>query len=340
MYLLLTARRSRRNSVTDGGAPGPARFTRIAAYLSLGVLAAAGWRGGATMRFTGDGPDHVGTIREILASGSFFPTEAFHVGAGILGADPRKGLLHPVYAALCTISGLDPVDLWTLLPIVTAPFLFAAGYLFLRGLRVRPALSVAGAWILLLTWNHGLGSGLLSFSSFPNQIGEGMYWAAAGSLLIALTGSGRAHGIAGVGFARACGVALLLFGAVAVHAMYLVFLALFGALVLAAVLLVRRAPRREIGFLFLAAGLTAIPLVPYLLVRQSMYAPANPIHTELQGMLLLGDGRFVADPQRIWADAGLLGLVAYPLRCSSSRGGGAPTSARSSSSGERSRCSA
>ena len=134
MYLLLTARRSRRNSVTDGGAPGPARFTRIAAYLSLGVLAAAGWRGGATMRFTGDGPDHVGTIREILASGSFFPTEAFHVGAGILGADPRKGLLHPVYAALCTISGLDPVDLWTLLPIVTAPFLFAAGYLFLRGI--------------------------------------------------------------------------------------------------------------------------------------------------------------------------------------------------------------
>ncbi len=95
--------------------------------------------------------------------------------------------------------------------------------------------------------------------------------------------------------------------------MYLVFLALFGALLLAAVLIVRRAPREEIGFLFITAGLTAIPLVPYLLVRQSMYAPANPIHTELQGMLLLGDGRFVADPRRIWSDAGLLGLVAYPL---------------------------
>ena len=167
VVLLLTARRSGGNSVADEGDPAPALLTRIAAYVSLGVLAAAGLRGGATMRFTGDGPDHVGTIREILASGSFFPTEAFHVGAGILGADPRKGLLHPVYAALCTISGLDPVDLWTLLPIVTAPFLFAAGYLFLRGLRVRPALSVAGAWILLLTWNHGLGSGLLSFSSVP-----------------------------------------------------------------------------------------------------------------------------------------------------------------------------
>lgn len=311
--LLLTARRSVGKSIADDGDPGPAFLTRVAGYLSLGILAAAGLRGGATMRFTGDGPDHVGTIREILTSGSYFPTEAFHIGAGILGADPRKGLLHPVYAALCTLSGLDPVDLWMLLPIVTAPFLFAGGYLFLRGLRVRPAWSVAGAWILLLTWNHGLGSGLLSYSCFPNQVGEGMYWAAAGSLLIALTGGGRGRGLGGIGFARTGGVALLLFGAVAVHAMYIVFLALFGILVLAAVLVVRRAPRGEIGFLLLAAGLTAIPLVPYLLVRQTMYAPGNPIHTELQGMLLLGEGRFVADPRRIWGDAGLLGLVAYPL---------------------------
>jgi hypothetical protein len=313
VLLLLTARRSVGTSIADEGDPGPALLTRIAAYLSLGVLAAAGLRGGATMRFTGDGPDHVGTIREILASGSYFPTEAFHIGAGILGADPRKGLLHPVYAALCTLSGLDPVDLWMLLPIVTAPFLFACGYLFLRGLHVRPAWSVVGAWVLLLTWNRGIGGGLLSYSSFPNQVGEGMYWAAAGSLLIALTGGGRGRTLGGIGFARAGGVALLLFGAVAVHAMYLVFLALFGALVLAAVLVVRRAPRAEIGFLFLAAGLTAIPLVPYLLVRQTMYAPGNPIHTELQGMLLLGDGRFVADPLLIWGHVGLLGLVAYPL---------------------------
>ena len=44
-----------------------------------------------------------------------------------------------------------------------------------------------------------------------------------------------------------------------------------------------------------------------------MYAPANPIHTELQGMLLLGNGRFVADPKLIWGHVGLLGLIAYPL---------------------------
>ena len=313
VVLLLTARRSREKSASSEGEDSPSLLTRAAAYLSLAVLAVAGFRGGATMQFAGDGPDHVGTIREILSSGAFFPTEAFHIGAGLLGADPRKGLLHPVYAALATISGLDPVDLWALLPVVTAPFLFCGGYLFLRGLRLRPAWSVAGAWILLLTWNRGLGSGLLSYSPFPNQVGEGMYWAAAGSLLIALNGGRLAQSTGRASFARAVAVALILFGAVAVHAMYLVFLALFGALALAAVLVVRRAPRGEIGFLLITAGLTAIPLVPYLLVRQSMYAPANPIHTELQGMLLLGDGRFVADPRRIWSDVGLLGLVAYPL---------------------------
>ncbi len=288
-------------------APAEPRTSLLIANLvmvaSVVLLAAAGIHAGSPFRFTSDVPDHVGTLREILASGSYFPTEAFHAGAGLLGADPRKGLLHPVYAALSQTAGLDPVDFWLLLPAVTAPLLLLAGYLFARGFGFGPGWSAVGSWLLLLTWNGGIGAGILGISPYPNQLGETLFWSAAAAILIALRQGGKRKAVA---------AGLLMFGAVAVHAMYLVFLAAFGGLALAAVLIVRGDRRRGLGTLLLAAGSAAVLLLPYLLLRYRLYAPANPIHTELQGMLLLGRGRYLADPLRLWRDVGTAGLVAYP----------------------------
>lgn len=299
-YLIFSAGRERRDGAPDDAVGLPGRFTRMTGWSSFLLLAFAGYRAGATIRFSGDGPNHVAFVREILASGSFFPTETFHLGAGLLGADPRMGLLHPVYAGLAAMSGLDPIDLWALLPLVALPLSFGGAYLLLRGLQLRPTLAVLGAWLLLFTFNRGS----LANCPFPNQVGAALYWAGAGTLLMGLgrptlTGAFRA--------------AFLIFGTMLVHATGAVYYALFGTLTLMAVQIVRRAPKAETGFLFLTAGLAAVPFIPFLLVRQSMFVLANPLHTELQGMLLLGDGRFVTDPQRIARALGPLGLIAYPV---------------------------
>jgi len=266
----------------------------------VGVLVLLGAVLGGTFHFYSDAPDHVGTIREILASGRYFPTEAFHAGIGSLGADARKGLLHPVLAALCAVTGVDPLDAWLRLPALTAPLPFLASYGFLRLAGLRPSHALAGGVLTLVSWAGGLGREQIGISNYPNQIGVCLFWLTTGLSLAA----------ASTGKRGAIGAALAAFGAVAVHPMILVFLAIFYG-ILGLHLLLHGDPRarRSLGIQVALGGLL---LAPYLLYRFLDYAPANPIHTELQGMLLFGSRWFIADPLRLLSNTGLGALVAYP----------------------------
>ncbi len=282
----------------------PPPWTQYAGFATLALLAVAGLLLGAAMRYTSDAPDHVGYLREILASRQYFPTEAFHLDAGLLGADARKGLLHPVYAALSQLAGLAPLDFWTLLPLVTALFPFLGAYGFLRLAGFAPRWSVTGAWLVLLTWAGGPAADLIGISPFPNNLGATLFWFAAGTGLFLMRHSGRPAVILAVGAA---------FAAVAVHPMFLVFVMLFYGLMGLYALVAAPHRGRMLGKVLLAGGLAAALLLPYLVYRYRMYAPENPIHTHLQGMLLLGHGFFTADPGLMWKHLRWTGLVAYPI---------------------------
>jgi hypothetical protein len=272
--------------------------------VSIVLMVAAGAWIGSTLRISADAPDHVGTLREILTSGRFFPTEAFHLGAGSLGFDPRKGLLNPVYAGLSDLAGMNPVDFWRLLPALTAVFPFLAGYGFLRWTGFTRGWALVGGWIVVLTWNQGPGGDLFAISAYPNQAGADVFWLATGASLAALRAPGPA---------RLTTAALLAWAAVAVHPMYVVFLAMFYAI--AGCWALFAAPRRgdAVAALVVMAAGAGLVLVPYLFYRFGQYAPANPIHTEIQGMLFLSDRFYVADPGRLWIHLGWAGLVGYPV---------------------------
>ncbi|NNF08377.1 MAG: hypothetical protein HKN21_16570 [Candidatus Eisenbacteria bacterium] len=270
--------------------------------LVLALVVLGLWKG-AAFRFTADGPDHVGMLREILASGKFLPTEAFFLEAGNLGADSRKGLLHPLWASWAKGLGFDPLKFWLILPGLTAPLGFLGGYLFLRGLSLGRAFALAGGALITLTWNGGLTADYLGVSNHPNQVGATLFWLTAGLSLIA--------------WRRETWLAALLagaaaFGTVAVHPMFVVFGALFyGSCLLVA--FVARKPAADPALIVRSALVSAVLLLPYLFVRFQNYEPANPLHTELQGMFLLSDALFVADPLRLTQSLGFFGWFVYPV---------------------------
>ena len=282
----------------------PGLALALAAVVSLLALAFWAWHVGATLRYTSDAPDHIGTLREILRSGAYFPSDALYRDAGLLGMDARKGLLHPVYAALSALAGLDPADFWVRLPAVTVLFPFLGGYGFLRLSGFSSRESLLGGSAVLLTWSGGPGRDLIGISPFPNNLGATLSWLAAGALIALVRRPSRSA------------VALAVttsFAAAAVHPMFSIFLALsYGLLGFWALFL---SPRRRdsVRGLIIAAAWTAVLAGPYFVYRYRFYAPGNPIHTELQGMLLLGHGWFVADPERMWIHIGWAGLVAYPI---------------------------
>src|SRR5207244_5313230 len=178
-----------------------------------------------------DSPDHIGTIRRMLATGDPFPRDAFFKDAGATGADPRKGFWHPQVALIARLAGADPVDTWRLLPACTAPIavLSASSLGLLAG---GPAAAATTAWAHLLLYSGSLARLGLRETAFATKLEDHLVLTAVVAVLADL----EAPALAGRGIA-----ALLALGAVTTH--------LFGAFQLALVLcamlivgLVRRSP--------------------------------------------------------------------------------------------------
>src|SRR5262249_1478969 len=114
--------RARRAPAPAGGAAPRLAGGAWAIVLGATLLATlhAG-RIGAPMEYSSDSPDHIGTVRRMIASGDAFPTDAFFKDAGVTGADPRKGLWHPQVALIAMLAHVDPADAWRQLPAVMAP---------------------------------------------------------------------------------------------------------------------------------------------------------------------------------------------------------------------------
>src|SRR5207253_2746064 len=119
VVLIARHRRATPASERTPRALGPAARLAILAAAAIACLHAG--RLGGTLGIHTDSPDHIGTIRRMLATGDPFPRDAFFKDAGATGADPRKGFWHPQVALIARLAGADPVDTWRVLPACTAP---------------------------------------------------------------------------------------------------------------------------------------------------------------------------------------------------------------------------
>jgi hypothetical protein len=276
----------------------------VAGVLAAVVLAA--WyaaRLGPPLTYYSDSPDHIGTIRRMLAHGDAFPRDAFFRDAGAAGVDPRKGLWHPLLAMIVRLAGVDPLLAWRELGGVLAAsyVLVAAAFGMLIG---GPVAAVLAAWALLLTYGGSLARAPLREAVFATKFADQLALAATVAVLADLAAPSRRRRVVAV---------LLALGAIATH----VFAAIQLAIVLGALglgLLVR--DRRWSAELRRLSGngiAMAVASLPYLLWRlHGATGPHNVIHSEPQGLLWLWDHQRIVSIGVLWDWMGYLWLL-FPL---------------------------
>ncbi len=282
---------------------GWSRASGIAIALAAALAFLNGVQIGTPVTYITDSPDHIGTVRRMLAEGDAFPTDAFFRDAGRAGADPRKGLWHPAVALVCRLSHTDPLPAWRALAVLLAPLfvLNAAAFAALLGGGFAAAV---GAWGLLLTYGGGLSTQYLREAVFATKLADQLALATLGAVLIDLErGSTRTR-------AAVIGLAL---GTVAVHVFGAIQFAItFGALGVGLLLRDRRASpafRR----LAVTSACAAVAVLPYLVWRAlGAFATVNPIHTEPQGLLELAPGATVVSFGVLWDWLGVPWLL-FPL---------------------------
>ena len=296
--------RSAERSVSRPGAPGPLAIAcgiaiAVAALLALAHVA----RHGPPITYHSDSPDHLGTIRRMLASGDPFPRDAFFRDAGPAGADPRKGLWHPCVALVCALAHVDPVPAWHALAAILAALavLTAAAFAFRLG---GPLAAAAGGWGMLLGYGGGLGTPYLSEAVFATKLADALALATAAALLDDLEQRSPRSRVA---------VAALALGTILTHVFGAIQFAItFGALGLGFLARDRAwsTPLRRLSVTALACALVA---APYLAWRaHGAYAPVNVIHTEPQGLLTLAHGVRIISVGAVWDWMGSLWLL-FPL---------------------------
>ncbi len=284
-------------------APAWSRGVLLAIVLAAVLALVHGLQLGTPVSWYNDSPDHIGTVRRMIAEGDAFPNDAFFRDAGPAGADPRKGLWHAGVALVCVLSHTDPVPAWHLLAALLAPLfvLNAAAFASLLGGGLAAA---AGAWGLLLTYGGGMGMQYLREAVFSTKLADQLALATLAALLIDLELRSLRSRVTVVGLALGT-VAAHVFGA-------LQFAITFGAL--GAGLAVRdrawSAPVRRLAVTSAGCALAALPYLGWRAL--AAYAPANIIHTQAQGMLEIVPGVRVVSFGVLWDWLGPLWLL-FPL---------------------------
>jgi len=268
----------------------------LAALAALWVAAELG----PVLTLSSDAPDHVGTLRRMIATGDAFPADAFFLDAGAAGVDPRKGVWHPQVALVTMLARVDPLDAWRWSPVLLAP-LYVLGAAAFGALAGGSAGAAIAAWALVLTWGGTLAMSPLRQAVFSSRLADALAFSAAGAALAHLAAPS----------ARLRWAAMLLgFAAITSHLFAVVQIAVpLGALI---VLLAIRdrgisADVRRLTGTALAIAALALPFV--LWRASSAYAPVNPIHTETQGLLYLGGPWAVVSLGVLWTTLGWMWFV-------------------------------
>jgi len=291
LWLALSPWIARRPAATRAPEPVWSRATLVALVLAASLGAWHAGRCGTPLGYITDSPDHIGTVRRMLASGDPFPTDAFFKDAGRAGEDPRKGLWHPEVALVSALSATDPVVTWRWLPVALVP-LFVLNVAALGLLAAGRRGAALAAWMLLLTYGGSFANQYLREAVFSTKLGDQLTIATAVALLADLERRERGTRRAAV---------LLALAAVTVHVWTAVAMTFaFGGLALG-LIAVERGPgvrTRRLVATGLTMALAAAPWLAWRVWRQ--YAPVNPIHTAPQGMLAIVGSVSVMNAGVLW----------------------------------------
>jgi hypothetical protein len=320
-----------RIDVSTGG-PEPVRPLEwaLAGAMALVLLAAGG-----PLSIISDAYGHLIAIRRSLLGDAILPADIFYRGGDGTGWDPRNGFLHPLHAFACRLGGIDPVNLWRVLPAVFAPGVLFAVSRFLRawtgpGRRGDVALL---AWVLV-----GSGSGFLWLlrTGYPNHVAYPLsflalavaidYLLPTGRDPVAMRDPGEPSHLERDRGVKLAAIGMLAFAGALIHIVASVLL-LAGLGFLGAAVWFDRSARpgrftndgsvdrlRRVGAVFAAAvaGMAA-PLVFRLLTQGRV---DSTLHTHAQGLFVLGGGWLLASPVAVVGQvgfAGLLALLVLPL---------------------------
>lgn len=169
----------------ESPAPGairarPARSAQAAALalVALGVALFYGWQP-PSVDPRGDSLDHLGYIRNIVAENRMEPEDvlapAVFAGDEPMRGDPRKGMMHPLLAAVSVLSSLEPLDVWRWMPVVLAPLAFL-GFAALSLVLLPSGGFVFGALLLFLMFQGGMARQFLGVIAYGQHLALVYYW--------------------------------------------------------------------------------------------------------------------------------------------------------------------
>jgi hypothetical protein len=279
--------------------PAPSVFLAAAVLMSIFFLLSPD-----AINPTGDAYDHIGYARRIVADNSLAPPDVLApaVGAATPKHDPRKGALHPILALWSRFSGLDPVVLWTYLPVVLAPVSLLAFVLF--SVVILPGTGyVLAAAVLFLLFQGGIGREFFSTAAYGQNVSLVFLWTLAALSIAYLRRESRVPLRALLFLAAAA--ALIHIGFAVLWGLLAASLAVFGSYL--------RFDRRTL-FRFMI-GTAAVLGAIFVWKTAYSYGRGNAMHMLPQGVLFVGGHRFVVSPIEVLRADSLVflgGIVLLP----------------------------
>jgi len=262
-------------------------------------------RAGDPLLYTGDSQDHIAYIRAAARSDSVFPDDFLYRNGGILTRDIRKGLAHPLWAALCSIRGFhNIVSIWKYISLIATFSIMVALYTSCMILFGKHSVGIISCLLFILFYHNGLRGYQLITNAYGFSFGRVFYLLFLAFIPSLLRINDNK---------RLVLASLAAFCAVATHNGLVVLLFLIFSIAGIRALVTEGRKRGD--------GSAALPLLksaawifvacaPYMLLRYfTDYFPNNPIHQHLQGLLFLSDTLAVVEPLIFYRASGVLFIL-------------------------------
>jgi hypothetical protein len=151
----------------------------VAAVIAAALLAAlhAG-RLGTPVTYYSDSPDHIGTVRRMMAEGDAFPARRVLQGRRKGRRGPAQGLWHPQVALIAKLARVEAADAWVSCSAAIAPF-FILNAAALGWMVAGARGAAATAWAALLLGAGATGWAPLRKAVFSTFLADQLCLAAA-----------------------------------------------------------------------------------------------------------------------------------------------------------------
>jgi hypothetical protein len=259
---------------------------------------------GVPLTFTADTLDHVAYVNEIAETKALFPTTAFYSDPGSNGADLRKGLFHVFYGLMCGRLGVDALGVLNaanaFLAVLLLLSVYASGWVLFRNRGV----AVLSSLLFLLAVDEGLRENGARLSFFTQRFGIAFFLPVL------------AYGLRWIKrtFKRdLAAVAVFSFAAAATHIFFGVLIAFAGMTILVWKFCFpmndARAHLRRAAVLGASMAFGVVPFVLYRYV--TAFPEANELHREVQGVVFITSGLYIADPIQVYRWFGPVGILTF-----------------------------